>query len=201
MPNSHSSRKLHHLVPQKSTPHNFFLLQLTLLWWQKIYPNLWSSRTDTSSPIAPSRPKIRMQPPFVLRPTINHVALSVDASGLQNTDYAWALLGTVISLVDYKKFHITFEDVMMWCYGSCYKVTLYSLLVNDFINLVFSFSLVLVRLIMDKSGPLSTSGAYSLSRVVLQESDAKLKLNQQVQAQSAELRRMQVEPRAMKRSP
>ncbi|KAB2635862.1 S ribonuclease [Pyrus ussuriensis x Pyrus communis] len=53
------------------------------------------------------------KPLLVIRPLINHDAPHSDVCSLQNTDFAQALLGTMIPSVDYKEVCITYEDIMM----------------------------------------------------------------------------------------
>lgn len=62
-----------------------------------------SARVDTSLPTAQPRHKGGMQPPLVTRPSINHIAFSVDVIGFQNADYARALLAAAIAPAYYKR--------------------------------------------------------------------------------------------------
>ncbi|TQE05321.1 hypothetical protein C1H46_009096 [Malus baccata] len=58
-------------------------------------------------------PEWRMQPLLMIRPLINHDASHSDVSSLQSTDFARALLSTMIHFVDYKEVCMNYKDVMM----------------------------------------------------------------------------------------
>lgn len=71
---------------------------------------------DSLPSTASSRSEGTIYPTLVIRPSVDWVALSLYASGLQNTDYAQALLGVIITLANFKGAWTSLKDVMMRCY-------------------------------------------------------------------------------------
>lgn len=80
------------------------------------------------------------RPPLVIRPSVNHVALTIDASRLKDADFARALLRATIDPDNFKEICTSLKDVMMRSYGSRYEVT--PILISPFFC-----SYVLLRLI------------------------------------------------------
>lgn len=71
-----------------------------------------------------SRSEGTTYPNLVIRPSIDWIALPLNANGLQNLDYAHTLLGATIAYNDSKGTCTSLNDVMMRCYGSHYEVSI-----------------------------------------------------------------------------
>ncbi|RXH99645.1 hypothetical protein DVH24_021447 [Malus domestica] len=71
-----------------------------------------------------SRSERTTYPHLVIRPSIDRIAFPSNTSGLQNVDYAHALLRAIIASDDSKGTCTSLNDVMMRCYGSRYKANI-----------------------------------------------------------------------------
>ncbi|KAB2619896.1 S2-RNase [Pyrus ussuriensis x Pyrus communis] len=80
------------------------------------------SRHDGFSSTTLLRSEGTTYPPLVIYYLVDRVALSSDANGLWNTDYARALLEVAIAPANFKKACTSLNDVMMRYYRSGYEV-------------------------------------------------------------------------------
>ncbi|KAB2625767.1 hypothetical protein D8674_017427 [Pyrus ussuriensis x Pyrus communis] len=64
-----------------------------------------------------------IEPPSVIRPAWDHIALPANVSGLHNVEYAHALLNAVMDPSYLTKVCMSFEDFLMKCHESRYETT------------------------------------------------------------------------------
>lgn len=81
-----------------------------------------SPQNDDPPPVVPTWSERTVCPPLMIRHSVDHVALPIDANRFRSTNFACALPKATITLANYKEVCMSHEDFLIRCYGSRYVV-------------------------------------------------------------------------------